>query len=123
MGPLLKSLRLNDVFFDRESYTLRVANTLDLKIEGKVLVTSVSFLTERGLFTVHCYALISQHVAMKPVFDRILDSVRIDDAIRYRPRLNDRLPPRPALISYAIAFVLAVVVLVVHLVQRRRRAT
>jgi hypothetical protein len=122
-GPLLKKLRLNEVFFDRETFSIHVATTLDLKFEGKVLVTSVSFLTERGVFTVHCYALISQHVAMMPVFDRILASVRIDDSIRYRPRLSDRLPPRPALIAYAIAFALAVLTLVVHLYQRRRRTT
>ncbi len=122
-GPLLEKLRLNEVFFDRENFSIHIATTLDLKFEGKVLVTSVSFLTERGVFTVHCYALISQHVAMKPVFDRILQSVKIDDSIRYRPRLSDRLPPRPALISYTIAFVLAILALVVHLIQRRRRTT
>jgi len=120
-GPLLEKLRLNEVVFDRENFSIHVATTLDLIFEGKVLVTSVSFLTERGVLTVHCYALISQHVAMKPVFDRILESVRIDDSIRYRPRLGDRMPPRPALIAYAIAFVLAIMVFVVHLLQRRRR--
>jgi hypothetical protein len=121
MGPLLEGLHLNDVFLDRETYAIHVTNTLDLKYEGKVLVKSVSFLTERGLFTVHCYALISQHLAMNPVFDTILDSVRIDESIRYRPRLGDRLPPTPALISYAIALFFAVLVLVVFVVQRRRR--
>lgn len=123
MGPLMDDLLLNDVFFDRETYSLHVSNTLDLKIEGKAIVRSVSFLTERGLFTVHCYALISQNVTMKPVFDRILDSVRLDDSIRYRPTLADRLPPRPALISYGIALTLAVVAIVVHFFQRRRRTT
>jgi len=121
MGPLLEGLHLNDVFLDRETYAIHVTNTLDLKYEGEVLVKSVSFLTERGLFTVHCYALITQHVAMNPVFDTILDSVRIDESIRYRPRLGDRLPPTPALISYAIALFIAVLVLVVLVVQRRRR--
>ncbi len=123
MGPFLKDLHLNEVFMDRETHALHVTNTLDLKYEGKVMVKSVSFLTERGLFTVHCYALISQHVAMNPVFDRILESVAIDESIRYRPRLGDRLPPTPAVISYAIALFFAVLVLIVFLVQRRRRNT
>ena len=123
MGPLLENLHLNDVFFDRGTYSVHVANTLDLKYEGKAMVTSVSYLTDRGLFTVHCYALISQHLAMKPVFAKILESVRIDESIRYRPRLNDRLPPTRALISYAIALCFAVLVLVVLLIQRRRRTT
>jgi len=123
MGPLLEDLHLNDVFLDREAYSVHVTNTLDLKYEGKVLVKSVSFLTERGLFTVHCYALISQQAAMNPVFEGILDSVRIDESIRYQPRLGDRLPPTPALISYAIALIFAVLVLVVLLVQRRQRNT
>jgi hypothetical protein len=121
MGPLLENLHLNEVSFDRETSSVHVANTLDLKYEGKAMVTSVSYLTERGLFTVHCYALISQHLAMKPVFNSILESVRIDESIRYRPRLSDRLPPTPALISYAIALFFAVLVLVILLIQRRRR--
>jgi hypothetical protein len=121
MGPFMEDLRLNDVFFDRESYSIMVANTLDLSYEGKVVVQSVSYLTERGLFTVHCYALLSQNLRMKSVFADILESVRFDDSLRYHPRLGDRLPPRPALVSYAIAVVLAVIIVVVHLVQRRRR--
>ena len=123
MGPLLEDRRLNEVFFDRENYSLHIKNTIDLKYEGKTMVTSVSFLTERGLFTLHCYALISQNIAMRPVFDAIIDSVRIDQSIRYHPRLGDRLPRRPALIAYAIAIALAVVVLGLHLAGRRRRAT
>lgn len=122
-GPFLEDLHLNDVFFDREAFAVHVTNTLDLTYEGKVMVKSVSFLTDRGLFTVHCYALISQHVAMNPVFDRILKSVAIDESIRYRPRLGDRRPPTPAMISYAIALFFAVLVLIVLIVQRRRRKT
>ena len=122
-GPFLEDLHLNDFFFDTDTFSVHVANTLDLKYEGKVMVKSVSYLTERGLFTVHCYALISQHVAMNPVFDKIFDSVRFDESIRYQPRLGDRLPPTPALVSYAIALFFAVLVLVVYLVQRRRRMT
>lgn len=123
MGPLLENFRLNEVFFDRENYSIHIANTLDLKYEGKTMVTSVSFLTERGLLTLHCYALISQHIAMNPVFEGIIESVRIDESIRYRPRLRDRLPPRPALVSYAIALALAILALIIHLVGRRRRST
>jgi len=123
MGPLLEDRRLNAVVFDRENYSLHIKNTIDLKYEGKTMVTSVSFLTERGLFTIHCYALISQNTAMKPVFDSIIESVRIDQSIRYRPRLGDRLPQRPALIAYAIALALALVVLGIYLVGRRRRTT
>ena len=87
------------------------------------MVTSVSFLTERGLLTFHCYALISQNLAMKPVYQKIIESVRVDESIRYRPRLSDRLPPRPALAAYAIALVLAVLALSIHLIGRRRRST
>lgn len=123
MGPMLEKVRLNEVFFDRENNSIHIANTLDLKYEGKTMVTSVSFLTERGLFSIHCYALISQHVAMNPVFEKIIQSVRIDDSIRYRPRIGDRMPPRPALIAYGIALVLAFLALGIHLVGRRRRST
>jgi len=123
MGPLLDDRRLNEVFFDRENFSLHIKNTIDLKYEGKTMVTSVSFLTERGLFTIHCYALISQNLAIKPIFDAIIKSVRIDESIRYQPRLSDRLPQRPALVSYAIALAFAVLALGVYLIGRRRRTT
>jgi hypothetical protein len=123
MGPLLENLRVNDVFFDRENYSIHISNTLDLKYEGKTMVTSVTFLTARGLFSIHCYATIRQNIAMKPVFAGIIESVRIDRSIRYQPRLGDRMPPRPALISYGIALVVALLALGVHITGRRRRST
>jgi len=121
VGPLLEDRQLNEVFFDRENFSLHIKNTIDLTYEGKAMVTSVSFLTERGIFTLHCYALISQNTAMKPVFDSIIKSVRIDESIRYQPRLADRLPKRPAMVSYAAALVLALVTLGIYFIGRRRR--
>jgi hypothetical protein len=123
MGPMMEDLRIDTLRFDPDTFSIRVTNTLDLKFEGKTMVYSASFLTERGFFTLHCYATIAQHVEMRPIFDHVLSSVRLDDSIRYRPRFSDRLPPRPALVSYGIACALAIAILVVHLVQRRRRST
>lgn len=122
-GPYIEDSRLGEVRFDRESFSLRVSNTLDLTIEGEVIVESASFLTERGTFTVHCYALLKQRLDLVATFDRIIDSVRFDDAVRYRPRFTDRIPRRSPQLMYAIAAALALAILVVHLVQRRRRST
>lgn len=120
-GPFLAGAVLNQVSFDRERFTLRVDSTLDLALEGKVLVRSTSFLTERGTFTLHFYSLLEQNLRLRPVYDRVLASVRLDDALRYRPRLADRLPRGAALAAYAVAVVLAVAIFVVRLARRRRQ--
>ena len=121
-GPLVEDTRLNEVHFDRDRFALRVDNTLDLTIEGTVLVKSVSFLTQRGTFTIHGYTTVAENLALRSVFERIFNSVQIDPTIRYRPRLSDRTPPRSALVAYSIAAVLAVATAIMYLAQRRRQA-
>jgi len=106
------------VSFDRASFSLRVTNTLDLTIEGTVRVDSVSFLTERGLFTIHCYAPASQTDVYAPLFADIIASVRLGEDIAYRPRLADRWPPTPATIALSGAALGAVIVLVLALRRR-----
>ena len=32
---------------------------------------------------------------LAPIFERVVDSVRFDDELQYRPRFGDRWPPRP----------------------------
>lgn len=122
-GPFLRDLAVGEASFDPNSFSLRLTNTLDLSYEGRVIVKSASFLTERGTFTVHCYALLHQQLRMSPIFDRVLSSVRFDDALRYRPRFSDRLPHWSALLSYTIAAALAVAALLFHLIRRRRLKT
>ncbi len=119
-GPLLRGLELEDAAYDRDRHALHLANTLDLTIEGRVSVTTVSFLTERGLFTLHCYAHATQKTVMAPIFDRVIDSVRFDDELRYKPRLVDRWPPRPSTVAYGAAALIAIT-LVLHQIRHRRR--
>lgn len=122
-GPFLEGLNPRQISYDPATYSLRISNALDLSFEGRVIVDSASFLTERGTFTVHCYSLRQHYHKMAPVCGQVLSSVRIDEPLRYRPRLADRLPRPTALAAYAVAAVLAVAILLVHLVQRRRRQT
>ncbi|MCK5377100.1 MAG: hypothetical protein KAJ97_08470, partial [Acidobacteria bacterium] len=117
-GPMLNWVELDEVSFDHASFSLRVTNTLDLRVEGIVRVDSVSFLTERGLFTIHCYAPASQTGVFAPLFADIIASVRLGEDIAYRPRLADRWPPALAVIAYTAAGLSAVILLA--LVIRRR---
>ncbi len=121
-GPRLSGLELEDVVFDRHSFSLWVTSSFDLVPHGQVGVESVSFLTERGLFTIHCYAHASRMEEMAPVFARIIDSVRFDEDTVYRPRLSDRWPPPPGTVALMLAG-LAAVVLVLYLIRRRTRAS
>ena len=120
---VISDARFNDVSFDRDNFNLLITNTVDFESAGKTIVVSASFLTERGLFTVHCYAHVSQNIDAAPIFDRVIRSVRIDESIRYKPRISDRFPPTPALIAYSMAAVLAVSILVILAVLRRRRSS
>ena len=122
MGPVLSELDLEKAGYDKRNHTLHLANKLVLKTEGKVLVRSVSFLTERGLFTLHCYAQAPQATVVAPIFDRIIDSVRFDDELRYQPRWVDRWPPKPSTIAYGAAALIAMALLLYQVRRRRRRS-
>ncbi len=121
-GAVINDARVNNVSFDREDFSLRMNNTIDFQAAGKTIVASASFLTERGLFTVHCYAHISQNIDAAPIFDRVIDSVRIDKSIRYQPRISDRLPPMAVLVAYSVAAILAAAIFITLMVLRRRRS-
>ena len=120
MGPVLSGFDLESVEYDKRNHTLHLSNKLVLKTEGKVSVRSVSFLTERGLFSLHCYAYSPQATVVAPIFDRVIDSVRFDDELNYEPRLGDRWPPRPSTIAYGAAALVAVI-LVLSLIRSWRR--
>jgi hypothetical protein len=120
-GPLVKGVRFEGAVYDRKTHSLHVRNTIDLKLEGKTAVESVSFLTENGLFTIHCYASIPQFTQTAPVFADIIASVRLDDSLRYRPRLSDRWPPRPSEIAFVAAAVTVSVFLLVYVLRRGRQ--
>jgi hypothetical protein len=113
-------LQLNRASFDPETFTLHLNNTLVLSYPGRTTVKSVAFLTEHGLFTMHFYSRIKDTETMDKISDRIVKSVRFSDELRYRPRLADRWPPAPSVILVLLGLSLAVVVLVVHLIQRRK---
>jgi len=120
-SPLLDGLVLDDAFFDSDRYVLRLTNILGLERENRISVMSASFLTERGLFTLHCYTYTPQATVVAPIFERVVDSTRFDDELRYRPRLSDLWPPRPSTLAFAAAFVSIVILLALDLRRRRGR--
>jgi hypothetical protein len=120
-GPVVRDMELSDAVFDRQSFSLRLKNTLILSVEGRASVKSVAFLTERGLFTLHFYSRVKAAETMDEVSTRVVDSVRFDDELRYRPRLLDRWPPRPAEVLVVVGLLIAAAALAANFVQRRRR--
>ena len=118
VGPLVRGLELGDAVFEKDSFALHLANTLDLRFEGETSVESVAFLTERGMFTIHFYAHASQTEVLKPLFDHVVHSVRFDDELRYRPRWADRWPPRPPILFFMAALIVAIAASI--LLYRRR---
>jgi hypothetical protein len=119
-GSPVESLELDDAYFDHSRFLLRLTNTLGIERSGSVTVLSASFLTERGMFTLHCYTYSTQATVVAPIFERVVDSVRFDDELQYRPRFGDRWPPRPSTLAFSAAAVLILIVLVVEIRRRRR---
>ena len=112
---------LKDASFDRASFSLRTSHTFFLEHVGRVVVESASFLTERGVFTVHCYTAASAASLDRPLFDNVISSVRLDPELAYRPRLADLWPPSSATVAFAAATLVAIVALVIALRRRARR--
>jgi len=121
LDPVVDSLKLDDAFFDRDRHLLRLTNTLGIAPESRMSVLSASFLTERGLFTLHCYTYKTHATVVAPLFERVVDSVRIDDELRYRPRLADRWPPRPSTLAFSAAAVSIIILIILGLRRRKRR--
>ncbi len=117
----VESLELDEAYFDHRRFLLRLTNTLGIERGASITVLSASFLTERGLFTLHCYTYATQATVVAPIFERVVDSVRFDHELRYQPRLGDRWPPRPSTLAFSAAAMLIFVVLVVEIRRRRRR--
>ena len=120
-GPAVREMELSDAVFDRASFSLHLRNTLVFSNEGRASVKSVAFLTERGLFTLHFYSRIRTADTMDKISTRIVESVRFDDELRYRPRVVDRWPRQPATILVFVGSLIAITALAVHFIQRRRR--
>jgi hypothetical protein len=120
-GSVVESLELDEVFFDHDRYLLRLTNTLGVGHGGKISVLSASFLTERGFFTLHCYTYSTHATVVAPIFERVVESVRFDDELSYRPRLGDRWPPSPSTLAFAAAGILMVAVLALEIRRRRRQ--
>jgi hypothetical protein len=121
-GPLVEDYQLERLSFDRESLSLRLDSTINLAIEGPTAVRSATYLTERGTFTVHCYATESQFELLASQFDRILGTVRFDPAIAYQARLADRWTPRHTGLVVFMAVVLAAAAALLILHRRRSRS-
>jgi hypothetical protein len=121
VGESTDRLALNKASFDRASFSLRTSHAFFLENVGRVAVESASFLTERGVFTVHCYTTASAASLDRPLFDKVISSVHLDPQLAYRPRLADRWPPSSGTLAFAAAALVSIVVLVVALRRKTRR--
>lgn len=118
-GPFIKGVQLDGLAFDVERKVLLVESTLDLSIEGLTGVRTASFLTERGLFIVHCYDQVATMDMSTEVFDRIIQSVNLSDEVLYQPRWRDRWSSRHgALLLFVLAAGAAVIALL-HWIRAR----
>lgn len=114
--PLIVGLDLERVTYDGRRRLLRMEHRLDLRLRGEIRVLTAAFLTEQGWLVFHLSERGQRVDAARQLFDRIVDSVRFDPAVAYRPRLADRWPGWP----FFAAAALTAALLIGWLVLRRR---
>ncbi|HSN56288.1 MAG TPA: hypothetical protein VLT32_16600 [Candidatus Sulfomarinibacteraceae bacterium] len=114
--PVVVGLDLERIAFDRQRHVVRMEHRLDLRLRGEVRVLTAAFLTERGWLVFHLSERGQRLDAARRLFERIVDSVRLDPAVAYRPRLADRWPGWP----FFAAAALTAALLIGWLVLRRR---
>jgi hypothetical protein len=117
-GKTGSSLDVRQAFFDLGTYSLRLFSTIQTEAGSLVEVRSASFLTEKGLFVIHCYELSSRIEESGPVFDAVFASVAFDESLAYKPRLRDRFQLRPAYL--VLAGLISSVVVMLFLARRQR---
>jgi hypothetical protein len=117
LPPLVMGIAVEDVGFDPSTFTIRLDHALDLRFKGPVRVQTAAFLTERGLIAFHYIDRRARIEQGRVLFDALVDSVAIDPALAYRPRLLDRWPGLP---FFAAAGIAALVLLIFLLVRRSK---
>ena len=114
--PLIVGLDLERVAYDGRRHLLSMEHRLDLRLRGEIRVLTAAFLTERGWLVFHLSERGQRLDAARRLFEGVVDSVRLDPAVAYRPRLADRWPGWP----FFAAAALTAAVLVGWLTLRRR---
>lgn len=121
-GPFLQELDLEAVSFDVGRKCLLVDSTMELMVEGAATVRSASFLTERGVFVVHCYDYAATMPSSSATFDRIIASVTFDESTAYRPRWSDRWTRRhTAVVVIIVAACIGLIVVALRRDRSQRR--
>jgi hypothetical protein len=120
--PFADQTRLERIGFDRQRHRLAVVSRVDHTPWGPLLVTSNLYLTDAGGVAVHALSTVDSATRHPDLWASILDSVELDERLRYRPRWTDLWPwilgwPR---FWFAAAAVAAVIALVILLRDRRR---
>lgn len=118
LPPLVMGVAVERVGFDPSTFTIRLEHALDLRFKGPVRVQTAAFLTERGLVVFHFIDRKARIEEGRARFDAIVDSVALDPALAYRPRLLDRWPGLP----YFVAAGITALVLTAYIVHRRSKS-
>lgn len=120
--PFADRTRLEQLGFDRRRHVLELTSRIDDTPWGPLRVSSQLHLTDTGSVAVHALLTVDEATRHPELWTSILDSIELDDGLRYRRRWSDLWPwilAWPGL-WFGAAAVAAVVVVGVVLHDRRR---
>ncbi len=124
-GELIRNLRVEQLYFDDNAYALNVNSRVEVEKVGLVVVRTASFLTEKGVFVVHCYGRAKHREQTQDLFDSVLASVRLPEGLAYRPLFAEKWP---LLASFdwrhwsLLTIILVILGLLAFLLTRQRQA-
>ena len=91
LNSIVSNLSLGDTYYDPTNKCLLIRMSVNVARVGEVRALTRGFLTEKGMLLFHCYAPALEFDSQLPEFQEILDSVRLSDELRYKPRLGDSI--------------------------------
>jgi hypothetical protein len=121
--PFADRTRLEALEFDRSRHVLEITNRVDDTPWGPVRTFSHLHLTEMGGVAIHGLSTVEAATRHPDLWTSILESVELDEQLRYRPRWSD---PWPWILAwprfwFVAAAAVAVVALGIGIRDRRRQ--
>ncbi|MHC4269868.1 MAG: hypothetical protein ACYSWS_06065 [Planctomycetota bacterium] len=130
ISNILSNTQLDETLYDTTNQILWINISFDLQDTGKVNAQIAVKLTEFGVIQVIGYATENTFASFQPLYQEVAKQIRLDDAIKYKPRLVDNanadegIDKRRVLTAILLGTIIGVVIgLTIWFVKRKKRVS
>ncbi len=128
MSSILSNTQLGETLYDTVNQILWISFSFDLQNTEKIKAQSAVMLTEFGVIQLTGYATDNTYEYFQPLYLEVAKQIKLDDAIKYKPRLVDNvivgegINKRRILTAVLLGMIIGVVIgLTIWFVKRKRR--